>query len=407
MDRHHLSIKDSKMKEKLLVTTLVFCLMACNGNEDKNTTSTTSTSPTTAATELATVLDEKFLMQIKKTMDVVESQKLWPGYDYKSVPQYFIRRESGSPVTAFVINPQTTIDNAQQLGKNESQGLNVLQFEESMLSANDKLKTGNDAYDYDFKIDGKGYYIQSYSKGEVEILDPIVTSAFSLAVHEVFHAYQGKNFKNPPHYEQLDFNKFAQYPLNNELLSLQLMLMDTLKEFPVDATSQEEAKIALKKYYMIIHEMLKRDPTAHSGFQTGLIYTHGLGQELYEGSALYIDKMASRKVLDVTKDSKFIFHLPFEMDKISDGYATLKTQKDVIDYFAFQVFYYTGANVIWLLSQAGYDLKELEGGIYPYDAAKGYLKMSEVEEMNLLAELKQSARWTHAQAAALRYNSLQ
>ena len=185
------------------------------------------------------------------------------------------------------------------------------------------------------------------------------------------------------------------------------MLMDTLKKFPVDAISQDEAKISLKKYYVIIHEMLKRDPSAHSGFQTGLIYKHGLGQELYEGSALYIDKMASRNVLEVANDSKFIFHTPFEMDKISDGYATLMTKKDVIEYFAFQVFYYTGANAIWLLSKAGYDSKELEYGIYPYDAAKGYLKMSEVEEMNLLAELKQSARWTQAQAAALRYNTLQ
>tara|TARA_R100001377_G_scaffold83537_1_gene65230 strand:- start:143 stop:1351 length:1209 start_codon:yes stop_codon:yes gene_type:complete len=387
---------------------LVLCatLLGCD-NEGTDRSTTVPTDPNVSiSTELATALDERFLLQIKKTMDVIESQKLWQGYDYKSVPQYFIRRENGKPVTAFVINPQTTIDNAQQLGKNESQGLNVLQYEGSMNSANDKLKAGNDAYDYDFTIDGKGYYIQSYSQDDVDILDPIITSSFSLAVHEVFHAYQGKNFKNNPNYEQLAFNKFSQYPLNNELLSLQLMLMDTLKGFPVNAISQAEAKIALRKYYVIVHEMLKRDPTAHSGFQTGLIYKHGLGQELYEGSALYIDKMASRNVLEVAKDSKFIFQIPYEMDKVSNGYATLKAQKDVIDYFAFQVFYYTGANAIWLLSQTGYDLKQLEGGIYPYDAAKGYLKMSEVEEMNLLAEMKQSTQWTQAQAAALRYNSL-
>ena len=399
--------------KKLSLSTHLFPLFLCAtivgcNNDNTERSKTVPTDPNVSiSTELATELDEKFLRQIKKTMDVVESKKLWQGYDYKSVPQYFIRRENGKPVTAFVINPQTTIDNAQHLGENESQGLNVLKYEGSMHSANDKLKAGNDAYDYDFRIDGKGYYIQSYSQNEVEILDPIITSAFSLAVHEVFHAYQGENFKSHPDYEQLAFNKFSQYPLNNELLSLQLMLMDTLKKFPVDAISQEEAKISLKKYYVIIHEMLKRDPSAHSGFQTGLIYKHGLGQELYEGSALYIDKMASRNVLEVANDSKFIFHTPFEMDKISDGYATLKTKKDVIEYFAFQVFYYTGANAIWLLSEAGYDSKELEYGIYPYDAAKGYLKMSEVEEMNLLAELKQSARWTQAQAAALRYNILQ
>ena len=84
----------------------------------------------------------------------------------------------------------------------------------------------------------------------------------------------------------------------------------------------------------------------------------------------------------------------------------LKTKKDVVDYFAFQVFYYTGANAIWLLNQAGYDIKNLENGIYPFDAAKEYLKMSVIEEMNLLAELKQESSWSQAEAAALRYNLL-
>lgn len=359
------------------------------------------------STDLATELDEKFLTQIKKSMDVVKSQKLWEGYEYRSVPQYFIRRENGKPVTAFVINPQTTIDKAQQLGANESQGLNVVKFEGSMLIANDKLKAGNDLYDFDFNIDGKEYFIQAYTKDEVEIADPKMTSAFSFAVHEVFHAYQGQNFKDPTHYEQLGFDKFDQYPLNNELLALQLMSMELLKGFPVASISKEEATTALKQYVVLVNEMLKRDTTAHSGSETGLIYKHGLGQELFEGSALYIDQMVSRKVLVLTKDNRFIYHNPFEMDKVIDGYATLMTKKNVVDYFAFQVFYYTGANAIWLLNQSGYDVKKLENGIYPFDAAKEYLKMSEVEEMNLLAKLKQSTQWTQAQTVAIRYNSLQ
>lgn len=390
----------------LLVTSLILCISACNGSEDKKAESTQSTIDT--VTELATELDEKFLMQIKKTMEVVETEKLWQGYDYKSVPQYFIRREKedGSPVTAFVINPQTTIDKAQKLGDNESQGLNVVKFEGSMLIANDKLNSGNGIYAYDFKIDGKGYYIQAYTKGEVEIPDPIITSTFSLAVHEVFHAYQEKNFKKPLHYEQLGFDKFDTYPLNSELLSLQLMSMELMKDFPVEEISQAEAKKALQKYYVIVNEMLKRDTTAHSGIKTGLIYKHGLGQELYEGSALYIDLLVSRKVLEITRNNKFIFHTPFEMDKLDNGYARLMKKKDVPDYFAFQVFYYTGANAIWLLNQAGYDIKNLEKGIYPFDAAKAFLKMSEVEEMELLTKVKQDARWKKAEAAAIRYNAL-
>lgn len=391
------------MKKTLLVTSLALCLTACDSGEDKTTLKPTTPN---VATELATELDEKFLLQIKKTMDVVDTDKLWQGYDYKSTPQYFIRRENNNPVTAFVINPQTDIIDGQTLGNNESQGLHVVKYEESMLTANDKLNSGNGIYDYDFKIDGKGYYIQAYTKDEIEITNPIITSTFSLAVHEVFHAYQNSNFKNPESYEQLPFDKFDTYPLNKELLSLQLMFMNIVKDYPIDDISQEDAKSALKRYVVIVNEMLKIDPTAHSGYQAGLIYKHGLGQELFEGSALYIDVLASRKVMSITSDKKFIFQHPFNMDKASNRWIRLKTKKDVEDYFAFQVFYYTGASAIWLLNQAGYHIKNLEMGIYPFDAAKGFLKMSEIEEMNLLSELKQESSWSQAQAAALRYSTL-
>lgn len=397
-------LMDTKMKKKLLVTSFIVCLTACNDKKDESTTAITPTNP--GPTELATELDETLLKQIKKTMDLVEADKLWQGYDYKSVPQYFIRRENNNPVTAFVINPQSNIEHAIKLGDNESHGLNVVQLEESMINAVDKLKAGNDLYDYDFKIDGKEYYIQAYTKNSVDIKNPMITSAFSLAVHEVFHAYQGKNFKSPTHYEQLAFDKFDTYPLTDELVSLQLMLMELLKGFPEESITQPAAKEALKKYYVIINEMLKRDPTAHSGYKTGLIYKHGLGQELFEGSALYIDQMVSRKVLAITSENKFIYSAPFKMDQAIDGYVPLTTKKDVIDYFAFNVFYYTGSSAIWLLQRAGYDIKNLEQGIYPFDAAKGYLALSEVEEINLLSELKLDARWPKAMVAAKRYNAI-
>lgn len=388
------------MKEKLLVTSLVLALAACNSETNKETT-------TPSVTELATELDEKFFSQIKKAMDTVKLQELWEGYDYSTVPQYFIRTESGKAVSAFVVNPQSSIDGAKKLGDNEDQGLDIYQFEANMFTAMDKINDGNGMFEFKYNIAGKDYYLQTYDKDKVEIESPILTTSFALAVHEVFHNYQEKSFAHPPEYKQLDFDKFNTYPLTDELLALQLMMMDLLKDYPKNNLSKEQANQALKQYFVIVNTMLKLDPTAHSGYKTGLIYTHGLGQELFEGSALYIDQMVSRQVLSITKDNTFIFHEPFEMDKVEHGYATLMTKKNVQDYFAFDVFYYTGASAIWLLDQSGYDIKSLEKGIYPFSAAKAFLKLDEIEEAGVLSSLKRSFRWSQAQVAAQRYNQLQ
>jgi hypothetical protein len=390
------------VKNTLLLVSIALTLVACDNDGASNSLGTTAPE----STELATELDEKFLAQIKKTMDVVEQQKLWPGYDYKAVPQYFIHAENDKPITAFVVNPQSDIDKAQKLGMNESQGLNVAKLEDGMFSAFDKINSGNGIYDFDYKIDEKNYYIQRYSESDVKIKDPLVTSAFTMAVHEVFHSYQEDNFKNPIGYFQLDFNKFNQYPITNELLVLQLTLMDVLKNNPRNNMNKDNAISMLEKYFVIVDTMLKLDPTTSGNVQSGWIYKHGLGQELFEGSAQYIDLMATRRVLPITSDKKFIYTNPFLMDEKTDGYAKLTSKKDVIDYFAFQVFYFTGSNAIWLLNQAGYDIKNLEKGIYPYDAAKELLKLSEMEEIEILSNLKQSDIWSQAEIAALRYSKL-
>lgn len=389
-------------KKRLIPLLLVNLLTACNNNPES--TNTAALAPN--ATELASPLEERFFKQIKGAMETVESQKLWPGYEYKSISQYFIHREGDSPVSGFIINPKSNLSQAQLLGKNESHGLKIVRFEADMYNGLDKLKSGNDAYDFDYKIDGKNYYLQSYTKDEVDIANPKITSAYALAVHEVFHSYQSHAFKQPSTYQQLAFDKFSQYPLDSQSIALQLMQLELLKTYPIKNITQQQAINALKRYYVLTNQMFKADTSAHSGLQTGWVYKHSLGQELFEGTAYYIDTMVSRAVGAITKDITFVTSSPFEMDKKEDGYAELSTKESVESYFAFQIFYHTGASAVWLLRQAGYNLATLETGITPYQAAKEHLNMSALEEIKVLDSIKKMPQWQQAQSAALRYSKL-
>ena len=75
------SPKKTSLSTLLNPLTLCATLIGCNSDNSEPST-TLPTAPNAAiSTELASELDEKLLLQIKKTMDVVESQKLWQGYD--------------------------------------------------------------------------------------------------------------------------------------------------------------------------------------------------------------------------------------------------------------------------------------------------------------------------------------
>ncbi|MCG6288268.1 hypothetical protein [Vibrio vulnificus] len=88
----------------------------------------------------------------------------------------------------------------------------------------------------------------------------------------------------------------------------------------------------------------------------------GLGQELYEGSAYYVETLLSREMFGDEH------HFPFvHPSMLTRSYANAK---EVRDDFGFGVFYHTGASAIWLLHSLGYDLAEFEKGVYPFDAAK-------------------------------------
>lgn len=375
-----------------LVLLLSLSITACgSGSDTKKVTPTPAPTPAPTLpsnTELAEVIDESMFAQIKRAMDAIETKNIWPEYKYKDVAHYMVRTENKNAVTAFVINPQSKIDGAQVVGKNENKGLNVVKFEGQMNVANDKLKTGNGIYDFDYKIANKDYYLQAYSKENTLDNGKESPELIGLSTHEVFHDFQ-RAWTHPSDYVQ----KESDYPLTKELLELQLLTLEIFKDFP-NNQNKDQLKEALKQYVAIKTEEIKLDPSAEK-----LVKNMGLGQELFEGTARYVETLAIRAGYEEQKNRKFA---DIRFEHVKD----IKSKQTLRQTFAFGIFYSTGANVTYLLKQAGYSIADLKSGKYPYDAARELLNMTEVETNEALARAKKHASWGEIQKVATRLVTL-
>ncbi|WP_159737673.1 hypothetical protein [Vibrio atypicus] len=299
-------------------------------------------------------IDNLMLSQISKAGKVLEENKVWFDYDkyYQDIPKYMVKSDDkGNPHKAFLINPKTTSSDYLLLGNNENHGLESYRNDSNMHLATDKLKPsngGNTAYDFDYEFDGTKYYLQRYLNGELLYEEKPLPYSISLNVHENFHAYQIENFKFPAGYTQ----KIDEYPLNEEQIKLKLITQKILFGLPDKTIDKTTLTKKLKQYVALTHRQIELD-------STGLVKNMGLGQELFEGGAKYVEVMTVNEIGDFNK--KFVF----------EGYANLplKTQDDVKWQYAWGIFYDTGAAAIWILDQLGYDLLKLETGITPYAAA--------------------------------------
>ncbi len=376
--------------------------------------------PTAGETELASQLDEKFFKQIETAMDEIEVNKIWPGYNFKRTPMYLIRAThtpSGDlkdAESAYIINPYANISSTHTLGKNEAGSLHIVKYEEGMQVAADKLKSdgANSRFIFHYPIQGKKYYLQTFEKSAVEIDNVLYSSDAGFAVHEAFHNYQSVHFKENPTAEQLnpmDSAQLAKYPLNLATLTTQVYLLDMFKGYPDSPgnTSKATALSVLEKYVAVVESILEADkPMEH---KSSLIYRHGLNQERGEGTAKYVDALVERKLLPIYKNKKFIDNVPLAMDTPHNNInlaTKLRNRNDVINYFAFESFYGSGASIVFLLNKTGYDFKKIEQGTIPYQAAFDVVKLDEMARKDLLRDIMASDEWHEAQVAARRYEKL-
>ena len=194
------------MKKRIFLTlTLCGVFFACTKDDSPETTNPDSVGGTNPPVgELS--IDAQLLSQIKKASDVLSNDQIWPGYELDQYPLYLVHVDSnGDPDKGFVVNPQTEIEGATKLQDDENGGLNAYRYD---LEAENAFKVingeeGNGLYDFNFIIDLKGYYIQTYTDEQVKageelsevpggFFDPskVLLSSIDFIVHENFHTYQ-------------------------------------------------------------------------------------------------------------------------------------------------------------------------------------------------------------------------
>lgn len=370
------------MIKTFTLTITCIALTACNTKE--SSPNTTPNTPTASHTELANSVDERMLLDIKKSMDYLEKHNIWKGFNYQSKPHYMIRVDSnGNPETAFIINPQSNVNGSQKLASNENLGLNAYKYEAQMHTANDKI--GSIGYYFDYVIDGRKYYAQTYSNKNT-LVNNSLGSFIKLTAHEIFHSYQAKNFKIINWCRQyLDSNNNSKYPFKEDILIRQIAQIDLFEGLP-KKISKADATELLKRYVALKYDEIRVDDTPEQ-----MARTMGLCQERGEGTAQYIETMIGKYALK-NKEANFVYGVNPHDQSFNAKSARL--------FFQWGIFYSTGASATWLLNELGYDVTKLEKTT-PYYAAKELLKMSnddikakvsEIESTMDMKKIKKSAK---------------
>lgn len=341
-----------------------------------------------------------FFQQIKRAG---EHDTPWQGYQFDKVGMYLIHAEDKQVKNAYIVNAKEPIPDAVALDK--SYGITVQQFNEMSVAAHDKLLAGNGLFDFYYKIKNNSYYLQKYDENAVNIKDKLTTPSIALAYHEAFHNYQQTAFKQPAGYQQLDFNAFDKYPLDEQMLTLKVMMLSLFSDLPNKTLTSEQTLTLIKQYSVLVGEMLRIDSSRTGDEKTGWIYKHALGQELYEGSALLVDTLMSRDVIASHKNKPFSLFNPLKLDQAQHDVTQISSKQEKEQFFAFNMFYDSGASIIWLLLNYGIDPKQLENGRYPYSIAKEIANLSELDSYYLLRDLKQTTLWHHAEQSAKRYSA--
>jgi hypothetical protein len=340
-------------------------LLACNLPQWSQDTSISATNKEDTTrrpypTNLTTSVDRQLLRQIKGLGDIFAENKIWKGYDYRTYPQYLVHVTKEGPDRAFLINPPFLPPGALLLGKNENQGLEkVYRYDGMMQDAYKDLfgANGNEVFTFDFQIGIQAYYTQAYTDDlSAGMNDPSMTVSYS--THELFHRFQDE-WEWVPDSKQ-DFDNF---PITAELLELQILCQEVLKDLPDSRLDQQQIRALLQQYVAIRSREMQLDPTPDQ-----LIKNHELYQEQMEGSARYIEVMSNQQFFSA-QDYEARF-----------GYSLLEfwveSKEDVRGLVGQSVYYGTGGSTIYLLHRLGIPIEEMQLGKTPYQLASDYLQMS-------------------------------
>jgi hypothetical protein len=367
----------------LIGLVLFSCEKEEDGMTDLNETSTaTDLNATEVNEKLASVtsIDRKFFDEINKLGEVYAKNEIYNGYDFKNEPAYIIHLRNGRPDKAFVINPTTHLNGAVKLSAADSKGLDIYQYDIKMQDAMNTLNSGNGYYDFDYNINGGKYYLQKYEDWDVNNYH-----AIDFMTHEVFHMVQFRDWN----YRNNHIQDENSYPITRELLELQILVSEIFAKMP-NENNKEVLLNKLKQYVAIMTKAKQIDPSSRK-----LITNMALEQERIEGFAKYIEVVGAREAIADRRNATFLYSSYFSALNYS-----FNSFNDVKDYFAFSIFYDSGASVSYCIYKAlGNEINKIKSET-PYGIAFAALNLSDTEMRRALEEAKASVNWSAVQNKA-------
>jgi hypothetical protein len=162
------------------------------------------------------------------------------------------------------------------------------------------------------------------------------------------------------------------YPINNQLLPLQLMTLAISKKFPTETNAENITKF-LSMYVAIRSKEMELDPTSNK-----LVKNMANPQEQGEGTAKYVDYEIGKQLFT-------------NFDETYDVTSTesITTKSEVRSYFAWGIWYYTGASVVYMLKQKGVDVEtEVKNGKTLYDIANETVNLTDAQKETFLDQAK-------------------
>jgi len=324
---------------------------------------------------------------IRRASDVIP--QLWGGqYRFDTWPLYIVDVTGSDSPQGYLVNPPSVPAEARRVTGEAAQGLTVYRYDDRATQAS---RTDNDLFDFFFDVDGAEYSMMLIDDWGAATLENGSGDWIMTLVHETFHAYQITTWRDPAGYIQDEQG----YPITTDIVALGL-LETKIVSAAYKTTDREDTERYLRMFVAARTEKMRVDPSPQQ-----LVRYMDNPQEHGEGSARYIE-VKMMEVFDPEFPAR-LFELYVDMT-LEWGF---ESAADVRDYFAFGMWYETGAIVLRMMDTLGIDYVDaLAAGQTPYDIAADHFSMSDAQLGAALGDAQTEFDWSGIQSEAQRYAAL-
>lgn len=338
-----------------LLLMLLLSTLACKKNEQ----------PTASITDA----EEKSVF-LKLQQMAAAANALWPDYDYiYSYPVYIAFNDpQGNYSSGYLMNPPENDlpSGALIVSDEELADLNLYRYDEGLEEA--QAVMGDQLLFSQLSFGSTTYFaireLRQSSNFYLDYANQFNNGLPLILIHELFHFYQ---FEAGAFQVGTYLQDRNNYPLDEASITTHLMVSYLMAE-AYKAQTEEEKEEYLDYYVSLMHDLVQNDPSTQQ-----LVTNFALKATMVEGSARYIEVFSAQSTIfpNITEDPTYGWH---------EELRNTSQAQTVRQFFAFRMWYHTGAIVVKLLVDAGVDVHQgFQQGLTPYDLALNRKNYTEID----------------------------